>query len=338
MIEGPIVLPPPPLRSPLFHAQEVHHQESNVTPAPKSECPRDVNHGAIAEDWRHRGWHARRQMVRQALGKRGSKSRTDAFSVCGTWCVVERSPSEKRVRIRGNYCHDRFCEPCGRARSNRIAKNLEKQMSEKGLQGKHFRLITLTLKHSRAPLSKQVDRLYKSFRALRACGCWKRSQDGGAAFLEIKRSATGEWHPHLHVVMEGGFLDQQTLRDEWHRITKDSFIADIRMVRDLSQAAAYVAKYAAKPMDPSIFFDAEALAESIGALSGRRLCTTLGTWRGFELEAKPPDPKDWELVWKLSEFLLLLRAQDPTAVRFATDNRICFHELDETQDLYMSSA
>jgi hypothetical protein len=131
---------------------------------------------------------------------------------------------------------------------------------------------------------------------------------GGAAFLEVKIAKDGRtWHPHIHIIAEGGFLNQSRLSDKWKEITGDSWIVDVRYVRDRGEVIRYVAKYASKPLDATLFRSKEHLKEAMVALKGRRLCLTFGNWRGLELEKRPEDDGNWKKVCTLDN---LRRAVD----------------------------
>lgn len=258
--------------------------------------------------FRHSGWLGNRIKVQDAFDRCGiSNARKIRFSACGSACVVERSPSEKRLRVRACYCHDRWCLPCGRSRSGVICSNVKKLV-----EGKETRFITLTLRHSQGPLNEQLKRLLTCFRNLRQGKLWKSQVDGGCCFLELKRSKNGRsWHPHLHIICEGRYIAQSTLSTNWLSVTGDSSIVDIRFVRDNASVVQYVAKYASKPMDHSLFEREEWIDEALLAMRGKRLCTTFGSWRGKELEEHAADPGDWIPVCSLNE-LAKARTQNET--------------------------
>jgi hypothetical protein len=48
-----------------------------------------------------------------------------------------------------------------------------------------------------------------------------------------------------------------------------------------------------------LYRNPEKLREAMASLKGRRLCTTLGTWRGIELEETPPDDREWITIASL---------------------------------------
>jgi len=174
-----------------------------------------------------------------------------------------------------------------------------------------LRFITLTLKSSQQPLAKQIDRLYRSWRSLRCRKAIKPFLLGGLAFTEITRNAdTGLWHPHLHVIVEGGYIDRDVIRREWHAITKDSYIVDICAIYSPRDVAGYVAKYAGKAIGPRVWRDPAAFADAIAALAGRRLFATFGIWKALRLSAAPDDTTDWVVVAPLSSVIARAAAGD----------------------------
>jgi hypothetical protein len=65
-------------------------------------------------------------------------------------------------------------------------------------------------------------------------------------------------------------MSQGELSAEWHHVTRDSYIVDVRLVRDRGAVANYVVKYAAKPLSSSFLNRPNQLPEAIGAMAGRR--------------------------------------------------------------------
>ena len=44
---------------------------------------------------------------------------------------------------------------------------------------------------------------------------------------------TKEWHPHIHIfALLNEWIDQEELSETWHDITLDSYIVDIRRVKN----------------------------------------------------------------------------------------------------------
>ena len=250
--------------------------------------------------FRHSGWHALRDRVYSALLAVGvPTSRLDRFRCCGAnaWVLRSRTNPEQ-YKIASDRCHDRFCIPCANLRSRTIAANVRFSLS-----GKPARFVTLTLADDDDAPEATIRKLVSCFSRLRARKLWKRTQEGGCCFVEIKRSSNADrWNVHLHIITEGRYMPQNELSKAWKAITGTSYIVDIRAVKNAEHAAKYVTKYASKPMDPSVTRNPNHLAAAVRALTGRRLCTTFGTWRGMTLTAEPTDDV-WEAVAPLAEVI-----------------------------------
>lgn len=262
--------------------------------------------------WVHRGWTADRDRIRAALARtNASRSRIDSWDGCGgsLW-IVESNETPGTYQIRRAFCHDRLCRICGTARAHQIGRNLRDKIANR----KH-RLITLTLFSTTETLTTLLDKLYQAFYDLRRSKLWRGHVRGGVAFLEVKFNRDKErWHPHLHVICEGSFMLQADLAREWHRITGDSFIADIRLIRQVDKAVEYVTKYASKPLSSSFVRVPSRLDEAVTALHGRRLASTFGTWRGWKL-TETSDAGSWSYVCSMYDALEQARQQSPFHVR-----------------------
>ena len=264
--------------------------------------------------FRHGHWTAKRALVRTALVSVNTSTRTlDNFDCCGSECTVEWSDKLQRYRTRANHCKSRHCEPCQKARANRLASNLKRRLEEKTPH--RYRFITLTKQHSTAPLAKQIKTLYAEFRKLRASKLWKTSQVGGCNILEVKWNAkTNRWHPHLHVISEGGWMQQQALANEWKKVTGNSHVVDIRCLKDSAEAAHYLTKYVVKGTSDEVWKDASAAQEWIAAIKGVRVCSTYGKWRGFKLMEMPDSSDDWKPIATLNHIIAEARKGESWAM------------------------
>lgn len=255
-------------------------------------------------EFRHGWWKGARAKVRTALIRTCVNVFTlNRFDECGSECTVEYSAEAKRHRVRANYCRSRHCQSCMKAKGNKIAANLHNRLKAQG--HRQYRFITLTLRHSDTPLTDQIKRLYASCKKLRHSKCWLESQKGGAITLEVKwKPETKKWHPHLHIISEGYYLDKARLSAAWHHATGDSFVADIRSLNSARDTAYYVAKYVTKGTNAEVWDDMDAATEWISATKGVRVCATYGTWRGFRLLQNPEDVTDWKPVGRLDQIIL----------------------------------
>jgi len=235
--------------------------------------------------FRHSGWHAHRVRVWQSLCRTAASStRRCAFRDCGRHCYVLRSLKDPSKHVLAfSACHDRLCVPCANGRSKSIANAVAVR-----LHNATCRFLTLTLRSAGEPLAPLLDRLYDAFSRLKRTRFWRKRVGGGVAFLEVTRNPnTGFWHPHLHVLTHGTYIDQPQLQALWHRLTKTSHIVDIRLVRCPDHAIRYVCKYASKPCDPKLSHNPSTLDELTVALQGRRMVISFGDWADLKLTAKP---------------------------------------------------
>lgn len=271
-----------------------------------------------SSSFRHGSWLPLRTRTFRVLQRVGvPAARVERFRACGSGGWVWSHPSHPgRYRITSDHCRDRWCVPCSRARSARIASTVAGL-----LRGTQSRLVTLTLRASADPLAAVLDRLYDCFRKLRRLPIWSGSVNGCVYFTETTRGRSGEhWHVHIHAIVTGRYLPQRQLSDAWRTITTDSHIVDVRLIRDADQAAQYVAKYATKAVAPSVTHSDDWLAEAILALSGRRLCGTTGCFRGVRLDPES-DSEDlldsgWLPIARLEDVLRSADAGDVSAIAF----------------------
>lgn len=290
---------------------------SDGTPKPKYDY-RVPQAAACETNFRHSHWKPRRDLIMDRLTSAGESTfALDRFQQCGSGCTVEVSPSTKKIRLVACYCHSRHCEPCMRAKANRIVANLRKKLDEENAVV--YRFITLTLKHTDTPLADQIARLYAGFKKLRNFASWKQSQRGGAATLEVKFNPKDrKWHPHLHIISGGNFLHKRDLSADWKRATGDSSIVDIALLDGTKDVAHYVAKYITKGTNAEVWADADASQEWILATKGVRSCLTYGTWRGYRLLQVTQEADDWKPVTSLIKLYEALDNHEEWAVGMMT--------------------
>lgn len=268
--------------------------------------------------FRHGHWSARRQRIREQLDAACVGVFTlNRWDACGGQCRIEWSDSRQKFRLSANYCHSRHCEPCMRAKANLLARNLRTKLEEIQAARGHrnrivLRFITLTLRHSTAPLADQLKKLTASFKNLRASKLWKLTQRGGCAILETKHSGTA-WHPHLHLICEGDYIAKADLSELWHECTGDSFIVDVRPLTNIADACHYLVKYVTKGTSPSVWNAPELAQEWIIASKGVRTANTFGCWRGFKLTKPTPGVKDWKVIDTLDALIAKARGGELAA-------------------------
>lgn len=154
-------------------------------------------------------------------------------------------------------------------------------------------LVTLTVKDG-ADLAERFKHLQTSQRALwarrhklRAKACALQDVAAAVWSYEVKRGqGSGLWHPHLHMVaLAPEKPSQADLSAQWHEITGDSFIVDVRPIEDPVDGFLEVFKYALKFSDMT---EADTV-EAFEVLQGRRLVASAGAFRGIEIPEELTD-------------------------------------------------
>jgi len=227
----------------------------------------------------------------------------DKVKHCGDYLVFRHYFTVDQVKLHAAYlCRKHLlCPLCAiRRGSKALAAYLDRWevIKSSNERLKPF-LVTLTVKDGEH-LDERFRHLHASQREL-----WKRKQRGRGSVLdgvvgavwsyEVKRgSGSGSWHPHLHMIaLAENIPDQIELAAEWHNITGDSFIVDVRPISESDPASGFIEvfKYAVK-------FSDQPPADTVHAwstLSGKRLLASSGCFRGVQVhESLLDDPEGLE--------------------------------------------
>lgn len=284
----------------------------------------------LVDTFRHSGWATRRRAILDALHHaQQSCGRIARFKRCGAdrWIVRNRVNVDV-FKIVTAKCHDRLCSPCIIDRQAVLRRNLHHRLADQ-----RYRLLTLTLRHDRDPLRPLFNKLYTAFRKLRQTSIWRDRVDGGCSIFELTYNGHGHgWHPHIHCILDGRYIDVTLLRRHWLSITGDSNGVDLSIIRNKRTAVDYVSKYATKAMPAAVFRDRGILTEAIDVLARRRLIVAFGTWRNWRLMEDPRD-KDWESFDSIdglrfrarqgdelaSRILAMIPTADPQTAEFVVD-------------------
>jgi len=243
-----------------------------------------------------REWLAIERLYLQFPGN-SSQSRAFRFRECRTWSWFARNIETGLVRVASSNCKLRWCPLCASAKANYISRNCEAWLKSH----KQPKMLTLTLKHSSAPLKFQIDNLYESFRKLRKSKLLKEKVAGGIWFFQLKKSKSDSlWHPHLHCLISSEYLPQQLLSKLWYKITLTSNVVDIRSIKDNESASKEVARYCARPCKMSDLSEPDR-GIVFEAFHGRRISGTWGNGSECKLSVKSDfDETQWEYLatWK----------------------------------------
>lgn len=243
---------------------------------------------------------------------------------CRSLAMFQRNEETGKVRVTSEHCGLRWCPLCAKSRQGRIMNEVSSWFE----QVSRPLLLTLTLKHTTAPLKHQVYYLYKDFKKLRNRKLFKKNSKGGIWFFHIKRSKTdGLWHPHLHCLMDSNYIDKKALSVLWSKITGGSHVIHLKTVINPRNSVAHAARYAAEPCDVSEMSTEDAL-EVFNTMHGKRLCGTWGSGRTMDLR-KPKDKESchWKNIGTWTE-VQDLAYSDPIA-KAIIDAYTLDHELDE---------
>lgn len=182
------------------------------------------------------------------------------------------------------HCSSKSCDICTRYRRYRVRERI--QYALQGLptnQTLNWRHFTLTVRNG-WDLSERLDHLIKSFRNLRHRNLWKSTQYGGFYVIEITEGKSG-WHPHLHIVSFGHYLNWRKLLYVWCQVTKDSSHVMVTSIRTGSNIAGYISKYITK----ATALTSQSLSIVDLVCKNRRLFGPFGGAAELLKKFKPPD-------------------------------------------------
>lgn len=220
----------------------------------------------------------------------GNANITGPMSECGSFLVFRNFYTLGETRLfSANFCRKHLlCPLCAIARGGKVMRRYFDRYEKIILADSAVKpyLVTLTVRDGES-LGERITHLMSSFRSLCKRRHGKRDiseikKASAAVFsYEVKRGAnSGLWHPHVHCLMLCSVpIDQAKLSSEWHRITGDSFIVDVRPIDTTDPIGGFleVFKYAVKfsdqpPADTWHCFE---------VLTGRRLIGSFGDFYGF---------------------------------------------------------
>lgn len=233
--------------------------------------------------------------------------RVKRLDECRTQAWFVRHSETGQVRVASQKCHIRWCPFCAGARQGFLTGQVASWLDPV----EHPKLLTVTLKHSTAPIAWQIKNLYQYFMKFRKRSYLKNRITGGVWFFQIKKSKNDHlWHPHIHALISGDYLEHDKLKKLWQDITFSSSIVDIRSVKDKDNAIRHVARYAASP-GALADLDLDDACSLVSAMKGLRIVGTWGTARKISLRPEKPDDADkWLSIGKWSTVHYLQETDD----------------------------
>jgi hypothetical protein len=148
-------------------------------------------------------------------------------------------------------CKKLICPDCAAERASRLSRQTEAKIAE-AMRTNKGRLCFLTLTMKNAPtLEGGLSKLKKDFTKFKRRKDFRERIKGYfGAFEYTYNSKTKDFHVHLHlIVLRGKFWNQSDISDAWREVTGDSFIVDIREIKDVHKGVKEVSKYILKHTD-----------------------------------------------------------------------------------------
>lgn len=220
----------------------------------------------------------------------------DGLLECGNYLHFRHYPTKDQTRLHNaNFCKKHlFCPLCA---IRRASKSLSSYLDRyKEIKAKNPLLVpymvTLTVKNG-DDLNERYNHLVSSVKKItrnRTRALTSKTSRHVSEFAKIK-GAVGSyeftnkgrgWHPHVHIIAlvdPSNLLNQQSISDEWLKLTGDSYIVDVRPIGDTNDPIAgfvEVFKYALKFSDLSYQQQIHAAL----TLKNRRLLFSIGLFRG----------------------------------------------------------
>ena len=132
--------------------------------------------------------------VYAVVGTGDPESRLKQYDACRSVAWFVRHNVSGKIRVASSRCGLRWCPLCVKSRRFAIVQSVSKWMT----QVKQPKFLTLTLKHSNAPLPHQIDSLYKAFKELKTPSLVQKSRQRRCLVLSSQSLKSGWSVPSTH--------------------------------------------------------------------------------------------------------------------------------------------
>lgn len=213
-----------------------------------------------------------------------------AVHECGSYLVFKNYFTVGEIRLsKAKFCKKHLlCPLCAIRRGVKVLSRYLDRYESIVAQEPNLKpyMVTLTVKDGK-DLQERFKHLQSSLqkwhkrRHRKNAPCEAAKAHGAAWSFEIKRGHRSNlWHPHVHCIwLCDTPPDQSAISEQWHAITGDSFIVDVREITPDDPAKGFmeVFKYAVKfsEQDPEDTFD------TYLTLAGKRLIGSFGSFYGI---------------------------------------------------------
>ena len=181
------------------------------------------------------------------LAKNHYTTAAGSMDACGNATVDIECNDCGHMQKVDHHCDNRVCGKCGSSRWSRTVKNLKKRIFDR-MDWNNVRFMTLTVGNKENLDKQDVIDIRESFKKLKRRDYFDSLINGGVYAIECNYN--GSWNLHMHVVYEGGFIDQKRLSDAWEDITGYG-VVDVRKSNNKDSDAKELAKYISKQPDVS---------------------------------------------------------------------------------------
>lgn len=271
-----------------------------------------------------RAIHARhaseRNKLMDSLAKEPAfRRRITRISECASHGRLYLDGDPPQVRLWVHRCGDRLCPLCSKFRARQIARQLKTVID----RCKVVRHVCLTVQtFPGGSLASAIAHLRESFRKLRRSDLWHEHVFGGAYVIEVTFNEKDQrWHPHIHLIYDGTYIDQKYLSSVWEDCTRGSPVVWIGRAGD--RHAQYLAKYAGKPVDLHKWPAAQ-ICEYAHVTHGMRMVQCIGSMHGVKLNDSDSHPEPPAVRHMISLAALLQRARGNHAAARQMCQWLCY--------------
>ena len=193
------------------------------------------------------------------------------------------------------YCRRRWCSTCA---SINMATLIDRyRPSIVAMSSPMF--VTLTVPNCSSPrIDETLDRMAATWRKITDLARKRRILFRGIRKTELKVGKGGGFHPHYHLILDGGQEAAEWLVDQWlERIPEASRLSqDIAQVSDIGRALVELMKYATKLTCAEdsrnlVLATPRQMDRIFRAVHGRRLVQPFGGIKAVPDDAFDPEPQ-----------------------------------------------
>lgn len=217
---------------------------------------------------------------------------------CGNWLLFNHYYTVDQVKlVKASFCKKHLlCQLCAIRRGAKQLKcYLDRfEIIKENNPDLKASLITITVKNG-PDLKERFEHLVKGIRLLNQRrrnskhrkfksnkSEWSKVL-GLVGTYEATNNNENDWHPHTHIIaLHHSKIDSDALSKEWHTITKDSFIVDVRPLqnpdnpaKDFCEVFKYALKFSTLSHENNLI--------AYKALNKRRLIFSAGLFRGVKV-------------------------------------------------------